>query len=289
MRRMREDIPAANAICLRQLGLPIDNLIGLAAASPTDAYSQRVHLRSSSVQQGASSERVPHHTTSASQRPQLSGLPIPITRIPSSQTHRTPKTVSSSSSTTPITASPSPASSLLYSPVVPTTSSLRHTSNSATTGSRSRSGYGPNGHDQDFDPSSYATQMTTPPSSTSPLLQLDPSTSTYVAVNQLSYPSVPPPSLSSSLGSPVYSRRNSFGQGQHSRRMSGSGARVAETGSLLNRGRRMSSAAIVGPLSEETVPEYEPEFDLGEAAVVEEVGATSPSSVVALGDVDLTK
>jgi hypothetical protein len=75
--------------------------------------------------------------------------------------------------------------------------------------------------------------------------------------HQLSYPSVPPPSLSSSLGSPVVSlspdlsRRNSAAQGPVGtgggpgastiagrRRVSiERGARIAETGSLVGRGR----------------------------------------------------
>ncbi|KAG8853753.1 hypothetical protein FRB96_008007 [Tulasnella sp. 330] len=285
----------------RRLGLPIDNLIGLSASSPVDGHSQPTHLRSSisSVRRASSLERSPNFTThvlsTTSQRPQLGGLPIPIsmTRIPSSQTHRAPKPISSS--TTPNTTSPSPTSSLSpalpfsFSPVVPTPSMRINGHVGATTSSSSSSSYQPNSgglslsNPNEHESSSYLTEMTTPPSSTSPILQLDPSTSTFVAVNQLSYPSVPPPSLSSSLGSPVYSRRNSFGQA-HSRRMSGSGVRVAETGSLI-RGRRMSSVAG-GVLSAETVPESEPESPELEP-LSDPLTASSPSSVVALGDLDL--
>ncbi|KAG8997401.1 hypothetical protein FRB94_007678 [Tulasnella sp. JGI-2019a] len=279
----------------RRLGLPIDNLIGLSASSPTDMYSQPTHLRSSvsSVRRASSLERSPnsstHNPTSTSQRPQLSGLPIPIamSRMASSQTHRPSKPISSS--TTPNTTSSSPSVSLAFpfSPVMPTSSMRINGRVGATTSSSSSSSYQPNSgglslsNTHEHEPSSYLTEMTTPPSSTSPVLQLDPSTSTFVAVNQLSYPSVPPPSLSSSLGSPVYSRRNSFGQ-SHARRMSGSGARVAETGSLI-RGRRMSSAAG-GALSTETVPESEPESPEQEP---EPHMGSSPSSVVALSDLDL--
>lgn len=80
--------------------------------------------------------------------------------------------------------------------------------------------------------------------------------------------------------------------------MSGSGARIAETGSLLNRGRdrRMSTAAAGGgALSTETVPELEVEPDLDldleleEGVILEGGDASSPSSVVALGDIDVSK
>ena len=107
---------------------------------------------------------------------------------------------------------------------------------------------------------SYDTQATTPPSSASPLpLQGH----TFQPMpHQLSYPSVPPPSLSSSLGSPIVSlspnlsRRNSVGQGPGGSGTGGGGsgpggstiggrrrvsiergARIAETGSLVGRGR----------------------------------------------------
>lgn len=136
-------------------------------------------------------------------------------------------------------------------------------------------------------PASYAsgaTNLTTPPSSASlretlPAPYGTPGASS--AITGLSYPSVPPPSLSSSLGSPVvmthhipspgpgqgvqvgqrhsqqwgerrfsggfshsHSHSQSQGQGQGSRRTSVErGARIAETGSLA-RSRAGSSASV---------------------------------------------
>ncbi|KAG8924350.1 hypothetical protein FRC03_011200 [Tulasnella sp. 419] len=232
----------------RRLGMPIDNLIGLQSSS-SDIYTQPTHLRSST---GASSNTGAAHQ-SHTHRPPLSGLPIPISRAPSSQLHRTQHQVTDSSSTTPNTTSPIdsvPASPFLFSP----STSIRH---APVTGTPSTESSLPTsaGVSLDHDPSSYVTQLTTPPSSTSPLTHLHHGAA-YVA--QLSYPSVPPPSLSSSLGSPVHSRRTSFGHhgaGPGGRRMSleRGTARVAESGSL--RGRRSSTTGGGMPLLPDAVAE----------------------------------
>lgn len=76
----------------------------------------------------------------------------------------------------------------------------------------------------------YQTTLTTP-ASVPPLTHIPP---TLGNPNQLTYPHVPPPSLSSSLGSPVamFSPVNA---------MSRRNSRVAETGSLARRGSRGSS------------------------------------------------
>lgn len=121
-------------------------------------------------------------------------------------------------------------------------------------------------------PASYVsngTHLTTPPSSAS--LVSNPH-STFTIPHMLSYPSVPPPSLSSSYGSPVVhpetmspvglSRRGSNARGSIERRLvePGSfrtsrspsrresverGARVAETGTLIPRSRGASQSASV--------------------------------------------
>lgn len=182
----------------RRLGLPVDNLFINPAAM--DPFSQPTHLRRDS----SSSPVVP--TNTLPQRPSPGPLPIPR---PPSQIHRpagseaplamasVPTSASSPESSTPASPFPfSPLSSSLQSP--------------SMTG--------------------YQTTLTTP-ASVPPLTHVPP---TAGNVNQLTYPHVPPPSLSSSVGSPVAmfspvnatSRRNS---------------RVAETGSLARRGSRGSS------------------------------------------------
>lgn len=129
-------------------------------------------------------------------------------------------------------------------------------------------------------PTSYVsngTHMTTPPSSTS--LTSNPP-STFTIPHMLSYPSVPPPSLSSSYGSPVVSyiphrdhslspvvplsRRSSNARGSIERRFADPmsirnnrsrsrhesverGARVAETGQLIPRSRRDSQSVSATP------------------------------------------
>lgn len=244
--------------------MPIDDLIGLPSVPPSDVYSQPTHIRpqpittrhthladgmisggpSGSGLNGIHLPAAPPTTTTVT-RPQLSGLPIPIARGPSSQAHRQASQSYSSSSTTPNTTSPVSSLQSPF-PFSPTTST--HPTTGAPT----------NGLAHGAGPSSYLTQLTTPPSSTSPLLQIgigDAVTPSAFA-HQLSYPSVPPPSLSSSLGSPVYSRRNSFGHANRRTSMDRGTARVAETGTLRN--RRASVAGGGMPLTSETVIESPP-------------------------------
>lgn len=181
-------------------------------------------------------------STSATQPSQaIHGVPIPR---PSSSIRRPTNNVSESN--TPLSHSPSSTESPFpFSPIVGT------------------------------NPTSYVsneTPMTTPPSSAS--LTSNPP-STFTIPHMLSYPSVPPPSLSSSYGSPVVSyiphrdhslspvvplsRRGSNARGNIERRFvdpvgisnnrsrsrHGSierGARVAETGQLIPRSRRESQS-----------------------------------------------
>lgn len=217
-------------------------------------------------------------------RPQLAGLPIPIART--GATPRPVQTQYHSSSTTPNTNSPS---SSLQSPFPFSPTISNHPNNNGPTGETTTSNSSSNGSiaasaddilsplGPNMGPSSYLTQVTTPPSSTSPLVHLvhqNGETHAHL-IHQLTYPSVPPPSLSSSLGSPVYSRRNSFGQNggpnaATGRRMSiDRGARVAETGSLV-RNRRASAASGGMALASEPVIESPP--------------GTSPTFVVGPGD-----
>ncbi|KDQ60016.1 hypothetical protein JAAARDRAFT_174038 [Jaapia argillacea MUCL 33604] len=227
-----------------RLGISVDNLIGL--SSSTDPYSQPTHRRSSSSSSSPSTSVLTlpsvHHS-----RP-TSSVPIPR---PASQIHR-PINSLSSESTTPLSHSPSSADSPFpFSPVTST--------NPASLVSNH-------------------TSVTTPPSSASlnsnPTLQYN-----NAMLRTLPYPTVPPPSLSSSWGSPVipyhipprdpslspiesrsrrnsYHRRGSFerrvpdpGSGRgtshsNSRRASVErGARVAETGTLVSRSRRNSLAS----------------------------------------------
>ncbi|KAI0945039.1 hypothetical protein AcW1_001825 [Taiwanofungus camphoratus] len=227
----------------RRLGLPVDNLIGLASNDP---YSQPTHRRSGSSASSPSTSILvlpgPPQTQSA--RP-IPGVPIP--RTPS-QIQRPMNNISEL--TTPPSHSPSSSSSSPF-PFSPSVVSPLPTSFASAT-----------------------TAVTTPPSSAS-LASNPPPPYPGAGNRALSYPSVPPPSLSSSFGSPSTSyhpmrdappspgdafgsrgnsfhRRGSFdrrvaeagglrslSRGQsHSRRASiERGARVAETGSLLPRGR----------------------------------------------------
>ncbi|KAL0957986.1 hypothetical protein HGRIS_000162 [Hohenbuehelia grisea] len=195
----------------RRLGLPVDNLIGL-----SDPLSQPTHIRSSTsaisnASSPSPSNSVFHLPTHASRA--AHGVPIPR---PTPQSHR--PIVMSSSGNTPLSHSPSSSDSPF--PFSPAAS---------------------------VNPASFLsndTQLTSPSSAS-----VASNPGTYgTASRGLTYPSVPPPSLSSSFGSPSVSyfmshrdrdaslspveplsRRNSNAQ---SRGSAGAGARVAETGSL---------------------------------------------------------
>ncbi|KAH9932209.1 uncharacterized protein B0H18DRAFT_987067 [Fomitopsis serialis] len=217
----------------RRLGLPVDNLIGLASPDP---YSQPTHHRTSS---SASSPSTSIPISPSPQRLQSARpTPVPIPRPPS-QIHRPVNAISEAN--TPLSHSPSSVSSSSPFPLSPPSASPM--------------------------PTSYAsahTNVTTPPSSAS--LTSNPPAPYPGAATTLSYPSVPPPSLSSSFGSPstmyhintMYPRRDSidrrvaesgtFSRSQsqgHSRRASVErGARIAETGSLLPRGRTTREQSV---------------------------------------------
>ncbi|KAH9835395.1 uncharacterized protein C8Q71DRAFT_765696 [Rhodofomes roseus] len=217
----------------RRLGLPVDNLIGLASPDP---YSQPTHRRTPSSTSSPSTSIliIPSPQHSQSSRP----TPVPIPRPPS-QIHRPVNAMSEAN--TPLSHSPSSVSSSSPFPLSPPSASPMPTSYASAT-----------------------TNLTTPPSSAS--LTSNPPGPYPGAATTLSYPSVPPPSLSSSFGSPsttyhinaMYSRRESvdrrpaesgsFSRSQsqgHSRRASVErGARVAETGSLLPRGRAARQESV---------------------------------------------
>ncbi|KAH9032713.1 hypothetical protein EDB84DRAFT_128177 [Lactarius hengduanensis] len=199
---------------LNKLGLPVDNLIGLSAHDP---YFQPTHRRSSSSNASSPSTSVVLPIGVAHAVRTSPSVAIPR---PPSQIHRPPTNVVSGS-TTPLSHSPSSASDSPYlSPSLST------------------------------HPASFATAATTPPSSSAPRVL---SAAALVAQppQPLSYPSVPPPSLSSSYAgpdSPVEPRGSRWRHGsihdlrQASRSASRHrsverGARVAETGQLVPRSR----------------------------------------------------
>lgn len=206
-----------------RLGLPVDNLIGL-----SDPLSQPTRRRqSTSHPRLATSPHVhPHALTRPTHAiPIGNGVPIPR---PSSRIHR-PSNNASSDFSIPTTHSPE---SPYYSPVTsPATSSMI--------------------------PASYISQgtnLTTPDSSAS-LHSTPPNPHDHpndAPARILSYPSVPPPSLSSSFGSPTAAYHAHFndspdeapGPSNWSNSVTGQtspGAyRVAETGSLRNLSRSQS-------------------------------------------------
>lgn len=228
----------------RRLGLSVDNLIGL--SSSHELYSQPTHRRSmSNTSSPAASAPIPLAAHATHPSPS-----VPIPRPPS-QIHRPINTTSES--TTPLSHSPSSASESPYlSPLIST------------------------------NPASYisnTTGATTPPSSTSPTAIANGASRTA----PLSYPSVPPPSLSSSFGSPTayyhgprrdlssspveghtnhrsvprrgnferrvadsQSLRRSVSRGNSRRESVERGARIAETGQLVPRSRA-GSVALGGP------------------------------------------
>ncbi|KAF8329427.1 uncharacterized protein EI90DRAFT_3145930 [Cantharellus anzutake] len=247
----------------RRLGLSVDSLIGLTGPSitnsPAESLSQPIHRRPQAVNHPNLSSTTSSVASSPDYNPSLpnratGATPIPIHRDNGNRTvastamrplpiHRTnghtPLRHSASSSTsTTSSATNSPSSSLPSSPFTFSPPNLRTP-----------------------DLESYNTHATTPPSSNSPL-PLQAFVFQPLGAPQLSYPSVPPPSLSSSVGSPgisvslspSISRRNSVGQGNApntsnnaavGRRVSVErGARIAETGSLA--GRRRGGGASIG-------------------------------------------
>jgi len=230
----------------RRLGLSVDNLIGLSSLDP---YSQPTHRRSWSNASSSPSTSIvvlPSTTSRSTNVPFPAGNGVPIPR-PSSQIHR-PNHMPSEGNT-PLSHSPSSSDSPFpFSPVTSTNPASLVSNN---------------------------TNVTTPPSSAS----LNPNPpGPYPASSQhtLSYPLVPPPSLSSSFGSPTVPyhmphrdpslspieplsrqshRRGSFDRRvpdagnyrpysqSHSRRESVErGARVAESGTLIPRSRAGSQS-----------------------------------------------
>lgn len=192
----------------------MDNLIGLSAHDP---YFQPTHRRSSSNTSSSPSTSVAFPIGAHAVRTSPS---VAIPRPPS-QIHRPPTNVVSESST-PLSHSPSSASDSPYlSPSLST------------------------------HPASFATAATTPPSSSAPRLLSNAAALAPQQQPPLSYPSVPPPSLSSSYAgpdSPVELRGSRWRHGSiHELREASRsasrhrsverGARVAETGQLVPRSR----------------------------------------------------
>ncbi|KAF8217690.1 hypothetical protein K438DRAFT_1795492 [Mycena galopus ATCC 62051] len=199
-----------------RLGMPVDHLIGLASSDP---YSQPTHQRSQSTYSSNTSSPTNSVLHAPITRP-TNGVPIPR---PATQSNGVPiprpptqmRRVNSSNiseGNTPLSHSPSSSSDSPF-PFSPVTSPN-------PTGSYV----------------SVSSIVTSPPTS------YNPGGVTFGAPSRgLTYPSVPPPSLSSSFGSPTVSyhfphRDNSLSPVEpQSRRNSirrGGGARVVESGSL---------------------------------------------------------
>lgn len=251
----------------RRLGLSVDNLIGLSSLDP---YSQPTHRRSWSNASSSPSTSILVLPSTASRStnsvpiPTGNGVPIPR---PSSQIRRPNHYVSGAN--TPLSHSPSSSDSPFpFSPVTSTQPASLVSNN---------------------------TNVTTPPSSAS----LNPNPLTpYSASSQhtLSYPLVPPPSLSSSFGSPTVSyhmphrdsslspieplsRRGSHRLGSFERRLPDSGnyrpysqshsrresvergARVAESGTLIPRSRAGSQSLAPTTEDSDFVGETGPDVD----------------------------
>ncbi|KAF6757631.1 hypothetical protein DFP72DRAFT_1044093 [Ephemerocybe angulata] len=212
----------------RRIGVSVDDLIGM---PPSDPLSQPTHRRPSvSFSNGSSPSTSIYHVSTLSRPPHSNGVPIPR---PPSQLHRP------SDLTTPLSQSPGSSSDAPF-PFSPPTS--RSSGN----------------------PASYVSTATNVTSPLSPA-SFNHQQQMAVAVplgRGLSYPSVPPPSLSSSFGSPnipyhmpvrdpssspiePLSRRNSNARRGSIDRSRGAsrrasldfGARVAETGTLVPRNR----------------------------------------------------
>lgn len=202
-------------------GLPVDALIGHSSSSPhtqpENPRHPRAHARIANASSGSGFDIGAPHVEPSPIRAALAASAVPIPRPPS-QIHRPSQQLSTES-----TPSSSSAASTDLSPSL---------SPSAL-------------------PTSYTTNQTSLPSSGSPVAPIP----RAVPNLPLTYPSVPPPSLASSLGSPVASlhaqlddRDDRFGgrwarEGRRSGNHSESrerGYRIAETGSL--RSRRGSAA-----------------------------------------------
>ncbi|KAH8102295.1 hypothetical protein BXZ70DRAFT_1063712 [Cristinia sonorae] len=160
----------------RRLGLPVDNLIGLAPSS-TDPFSQPLHLRGDSHNSSISSSPSLIPATTHNTQPHTVSARVPIPRPPSQIRRPHPNlNAPPSPSTTP----PSSGSASLQSP-------------------------------SPFSPTngmgiSATTTFTTPPSSDSPRAGF----AATVNPHELTYPSVPPPSLSSSFGDPLSPLNNPY-------------------------------------------------------------------------------
>ena len=211
-----------------QLGLSVDSLIGLTSAD-RDPFAHPTHHRPPPTTTTT--------TTMAAAGPSY-GVPIPR---PASQVHR-PASPLRSLSTSPS----SPALSPLYPASSPADSFLHRRYSSSASGATPASFV------------SVSTNITSPPSSAGAGAAAAAAAAAFV-VHGLTYPSVPPPSLSSSFGSPSVqlhvplspteprsrrgsgARRGSIGAGER---------RVVETGSLRRGGERTAPIPIGGRVAE---------------------------------------
>ncbi|KAH7105109.1 hypothetical protein BKA62DRAFT_634277 [Auriculariales sp. MPI-PUGE-AT-0066] len=211
----------------RRLGIEVDSL----ASQSISPVSQPIHRRSSSS-------------------PTASMVPLPI---PGTSRQPMPMAIPRSNSQVHVPRAPVQAR-----PASPRTPSA----NTTPLSSGATSPFSLNGHTGMTVSSSLATDLTTPPSSASLNANMAATLMGTNPLSMLTYPSVPPPSLSSSLGSPVQQFPPRWTHTAPSRHSSVErGGRVAETGSLSRRGsvgQRPSQIARAGGTSTavvESVPE----------------------------------
>nr|GAT45284.1 predicted protein [Mycena chlorophos] len=228
-----------------RLGLPVDNLIGLASAEP---FSQPTHQRAQSAFSSTTSSptnSVLHFPSGRGNgvrppAPPTNGVPIPGPSRPAQMRPR------ASEGNTPLSHSPSSSTDSPF-PFSPVTSP----------------------HPTSTSYVSVNSNLTSPPTS------YNPNAITFATPSRgLSYPSVPPPSLSSSFGSPTVPYHMPLPMPQHrdrdpslspvepqSRRNSiRRGARVVESGSLrgsshsrsVERGGRVAESGSLVPRNRET-------------------------------------
>jgi hypothetical protein len=202
-------------------------------SSVHDAHTSEPRRTASPPNRATGATPIPIHPSAPLAAITTTAAPVPMgVPIPRSNSNHQPQrhhsvnlssTSSSSASTETSTTTTSPSSSLPPSPFAfsPPTTTLAANFRHGNGRPRATSD-APYFNEQDQDVSfSNGTQLTTPSSSNnSPFALHLPVMHEHLPLNiphvgawslgpQLSYPSVPPPSLSSSLGSPILSRRNS--------------------------------------------------------------------------------
>ncbi|KAJ3757965.1 hypothetical protein EV360DRAFT_70709 [Lentinula raphanica] len=246
-----------------RVGQPVDNLIGMSSLS-FDSHLPPIHHRSSSsvssssVSSSHSSSM--YSSTQTASRPQNGGVPIPR---PPSQIRRPNHNSNISEGNTPLSHSPTSASSAESPYAISSPVQM------------------PGG------PASLMSNLTTPPSSASlhNLMQYNGAYGTLgVGPRALSYPSVPPPSLSSSFGSPTVSYHMSHREPSLSpveplsRRNSNAGLANANTNTGTRRGEyRVAETGNLRSISASRSTNHSRRESLERGARVAETGSLARS------------